>query len=238
MKGQNVGYIRVSTIDQNTARQLDGVELDEVFEDKTSGKDTTRPSLAACMKHLRKGDTLHVHSLDRLARNLDDLRKIIKDLTGRGVVVKAHKEGLSFTGEDSPMANLLLSMLGAVAEFERSLILERQREGIAIAKEKGVYKGRKPSLSAAQVEELQRLAGEGVPKAELARRFAISRETVYRYISNLPLNALLRTAQLAGQNAAANAVAAGRRVAGWKDGRLVEYGQGAEPLPVTKKTIK
>lgn len=183
MSGQNVGYLRVSTLVQNTARQLEGIALDITFEDKASGKDTARPQLEACLKHLRKGDTLHIHSLDRLGRNLDDLRKIIKELTGRGVVVKAHKENLTFTGDDSPMANLLLSMLGAVAEFERSLILERQREGIAIAKAAGAYKGGKKKMSDEQAHELRRRAAAGEKKAALAREFGISRETLYSYLS-------------------------------------------------------
>ena len=183
MAGQQVGYLRVSTLLQNTARQLDGVLLDKVFEDKASGKNTDRPKLDACLAHLREGDTLHVHSMDRLCRNLDDLRRIVKDLTSRGVVVKFHKEGLSFTGEDAPMSNLLLSMLGAVAEFERSIILERQREGIQIAKGEGKYKGRKPSLTTERVLELQRRADAGERKAVLAREFGVSRETVYTYIN-------------------------------------------------------
>ena len=182
MTGQQVGYLRVSTLIQNTARQLDGISLDKVFEDKASGKNTDRPQLSACLAHLRGDDTLHVHSMDRLCRNLDDLRRIVKELTGRGVVVKFHKEGLSFTGDDSPMSNLLLSMLGAVAEFERSIILERQREGIAIAKGEGKYKGRKPSLTQDRVLELQRRAGDGEKKTALAREFGISRETVYSYL--------------------------------------------------------
>lgn len=165
--GQAVGYIRVSTEDQNTARQLEGVELTKTFTDKLSGKDTNRPALKECLAYLREGDTLHIHSLDRLARNLDDLRAIIKGLTGRGVAVRAHKEGLLFTGDDSPMANLLLSMLGAVAEFERQILKERQREGIAIAKQKGVYKGRKASLSEDQIAELKALATSGEKKAAL-----------------------------------------------------------------------
>ena len=184
MAGQHVGYLRVSTLLQNTARQLDGVFLDKVFEDKASGKNTDRPQLTACLAHLREGDMLNVHSMDRLCRNLDDLRRIVKDLTSRGVVVKFHKEGLSFTGEDSPMSNLLLSMLGAVAEFERSIILERQREGISIAKSEGRYRGRKPSLSADRVQELQRRAGTGEKKAALAREFGVSRETVYTYLGS------------------------------------------------------
>lgn len=175
--------MRVSTLIQNTARQLDSVFLDKVFEDKVSGKNVDRPQLIACLAHLREGDTLHVHSMDRLCRNLDDLRRIVKELTSRGVVVKFHKEGLMFTGEDSPMSNLLLSMLGAVAEFERSLILERQREGIQIAKGEGKYKGRKPSLSAERVQELRFRVGVGIKKAALAREFGISRETVYTYLN-------------------------------------------------------
>jgi DNA invertase Pin-like site-specific DNA recombinase len=183
MAGQNVGYYRVSTVDQNTDRQLDGLVFDREFRDQASGKDTNRPELNACLSHLRDGDTLHVHSMDRLCRNLDDLRRIVKDLTGRGVVVRFHKEGLTFTGEDSPMSNLLLSMLGAVAEFERSLIRERQREGIAIAVEKGKYKGRKPSLTAERILELRLRAAAGEKKAALAREFGVSRETIYSYLA-------------------------------------------------------
>jgi DNA invertase Pin-like site-specific DNA recombinase len=182
MAGQQVAYLRVSTLLQNTARQLDGVLLDKVFEDKASGKNVDRPQLTACLAHLREGDILHVHSMDRLCRNVDDLRRIVKELTSRGVVVRFHKEGLTFTGEDSPMSNLLLSMLGAVAEFERSIILERQREGIQIAKGEGKYRGRKPSLTVEQVLELQRRAGAGERKTNLAREFGVSRETVYTYI--------------------------------------------------------
>jgi len=185
IRGQSVGYVRVSTAIQNTARQLDGVALDRVFEDKASGKSTDRPQLTACMSHMREGDTLHVHSMDRLCRNLDDLRRIVKDLTSRGVVVKFHKEGLTFTGEDSPMSNLLLSMLGAVAEFERSIILERQREGIAIAKADGKYKGRKPSLSTEQIQDLRKRCASGEKKTVLAREFGVSRETVYAYLSGV-----------------------------------------------------
>jgi DNA invertase Pin-like site-specific DNA recombinase len=183
MTGQNVGYVRVSTLIQNTSRQLDGVSLHKTFEDKLSGKNIDRPQLTACLAHLREGDMLHVHSMDRLCRNLDDLRRIVKELTSRGVVVRFHKEGLSFTGEDSPMSNLLLSMLGAVAEFERSIILERQREGIQIAKGQGKYRGRKPSLTVERVLELQRRAGAGERKTNLAREFGVSRETVYTYLA-------------------------------------------------------
>lgn len=181
MVGQQVGYIRVSSLTQNTDRQLDGVALDRTFTDKVSGKDVNRPELAACLKHLREGDVLHGHSMDRLARNLDDLRSLVKDLTSRGVMVQFHKEGLKFTGEDTPMAQLLLSIMGAVADFERSLILERQREGIALAKSKGVYKGRKLSLRDEQIEEMLAKLNSGTKVTVVAKQLGICRETVYQY---------------------------------------------------------
>lgn len=125
------GYVRVSTVDQNELRQLEGQVLDRVFTDKASGRDTERPQLTELLRFVRDGDSVVVHSMDRLARNLDDLRALVQGLTRRGVRVEFLKEQLVFTGEDSPMANLMLSVMGAFAEFERSLIRERQREGIA-----------------------------------------------------------------------------------------------------------
>lgn len=182
MTGQRVGYVRVSTLDQNTVRQLDGVDVDRVFEDKASGKDLNRPELEEMIKFVRDGDTVLVHSMDRLARNLDDLRSIVRRLTAKKVRVEFVKEQLSFTGDDNAMANLLLNVMGAFAEFERSLIRERQREGIALAKKRGAYRGRTPSLDTARAAELREKAAAGVPKAELARDFGISRETVYAYL--------------------------------------------------------
>jgi len=179
--GQRVGYLRVSTVDQNTDRQLDGVALDKVFTDKASGKDTKRPELARAMDYVREGDTLLVHSMDRLARNLEDLRRIVRELTAKGVRVEFAKEGLSFTGDDSAMNTLLLSMLGAVAEFERSMILERQREGIAIAKAAGKYRGRKASLSPAQAAQLRQRLTAGESVTALAAEYGVSRQTVYNY---------------------------------------------------------
>jgi DNA invertase Pin-like site-specific DNA recombinase len=186
-KGQLVGYIRVSTIDQNTSRQeeqLAGFELDETFTDKASGKDTARPQLQAALKHLRKGDTLIVHSMDRLARNLDDLRAIVKGLTDRGVAVQFVKESITFTGEDSPMSKLMLSVMGAFAEFERELIKERQREGIALAKTKGVYTGRKPALTDDQINALvaKDKANGHKQRSALAKEYGLSRETLYKYL--------------------------------------------------------
>lgn len=182
MKGQRIGYVRVSTTDQNEMRQLEGVEVDRTFTDKASGKDTQRPQLEAALAFLREGDTLVVHSLDRLARNLGDLRNIVATLTKRGVVVDFIKERLTFTGEDGPMANLMLNVMGAFAEFERALIRERQREGIALAKRNGVYKGRKPKLNADQVAELQRRVGGGEKRSVIAKSLGISRETLYSYL--------------------------------------------------------
>ena len=182
-KGQRVGYQRVSTVDQNTARQLDGVGVDKRFTDHASGKDTNRPELARALDYVREGDTFVVHSMDRLARNLEDLRRVVRTLTGKGVRVEFVKESLAFTGEDSAMNTLLLSMLGAVAEFERSMILERQREGIALAKAAGKYKGRQPALTPAQAEELRQRLAAGESVSALARAYGVARQTVYNYVA-------------------------------------------------------
>lgn len=185
MIGQRIGYIRVSTFDQNPERQLDKIQVDRVFTDKASGKDTKRPELDALICFVRTGDTVVVHSMDRLARNLDDLRHIVQLLTQRGVRIEFVKEQLSFTGEDSPIANLLLSIMGAFAEFERSLIKDRQREGIALAKQRGVYRGRKKSLSDIEKMELLDRIKIGDKKAQVARDFGISRETLYQYLRTI-----------------------------------------------------
>ena len=190
---QRIGYIRVSTIDQNTERQLAGMTLDRTFTDKASGKDAKRPQLQAAMNYAREGDTFVVHSMDRLARNAEDLHRIVRELTEKGVTVEFIKNGLTFKPDQKdPMANLMLSVLGGVAAFERDIIRERQKEGIAIAKAKGVYQGRAPSLTPEQALELRRLAAEGVPKAQLARDYGISRETVYQYLKTTGTNATVR----------------------------------------------
>ena len=179
-----IGYKRVSSVRQNNERQLDGIDIDELFTDKASGKNTNRPELQNALRFARKGDVFVAHSMDRLARNIVDLRNTVQELNAKGVTVRFVKENLEFTGEDSPMSNLLLSMLGAVAEFERSMIKERQREGIAIAKAKGKYKGRKPSLTPAQVDEVVELKANGVSIAEIARRYGVSRPSIYRALEN------------------------------------------------------
>jgi len=141
VNGQRIGYVRVSALDQNPDRQLEQIPVDRTFTDHASGKDVARPQLDALLRFAREGDTVVVHSMDRLARNLDDLRQIVRQLTGRGIRVELIKEGLAFTGEDAPMATLLLSVMRAFAEFERALVGERQREGIALARRRGVYRG-------------------------------------------------------------------------------------------------
>jgi len=182
MGGQNVGYVRVSTTDQNTARQLDGVTLDRIFEEKASAKDVRRPVLQDCLSFLREGDCLHVHSIDRLARNLSDLEKLVGVLTKKGVVVRFHKEGLTFTGQDDPMQRLLFQLLGAVSEFERALIKERQREGIAAAKKAGKHLGRPSTLTPDQLATLMARVAAGEAKKALAGEFGISRATLYKVI--------------------------------------------------------
>ncbi len=182
MQGHCLGYIRTSTLEQSEARQLEGIALDKVFLDKASGKDTKRPELELLLSFARLGDTVVVHSMDRLARNLDNLRRLVQTLTSKGVRIEFVKEHLTFSGEDSPMAHLMLSVMGAFAEFERALIRERQREGIALAKKRGVYKGRKRSLSEAEVTKLRERVATGINKARIAREFGISRETLYQYL--------------------------------------------------------
>ena len=185
MSGQRIGYVRVSSFDQNPERQLENVKADRVFTDKASGKNTQRSELEALFAFARDGDTIVVHSMDRLARNLDDLRRIVQKLTGRGIRLEFVKEHLTFTGEDSPMATLMLSVMGAFAEFERALLRERQREGISLAKQRGAYRGRKKSLSSDQIAEMKRRIAAGEQKSRVARDLGVSRETVYQYLRDV-----------------------------------------------------
>lgn len=181
--GAHVGYVRVSSHGQNTDRQLDGVELSKIFEEKASAKSTTaRPMLQVCLEYLREGDTLHVHSIDRLARNLFDLQDLVKQLVGKGVAVQFHKERLVFSGQSDPMAQLTLQLMGGFAEFERTLINERRSEGMAMAQKAGKQIGAKPKLSAEQADELRKRAADGADKKALAAEYGISRQSVYTYI--------------------------------------------------------
>ena len=158
-KQKNIGYIRVSSIDQNTARQLKGVLLDKTFTDTCSGKDTRRPGLI-------------------------DLLHIIESLKQRAVAVVFHKEGLTFSGKEDPFQKLQLQIIGAVAQFERAMIKERQREGIAIAKAAGKYKGRKPSFTAEQAEQARQMVAAGQSKTDVARHFGVSRTTLYKVLTD------------------------------------------------------
>lgn len=187
--GQIIGYVRTSSVGQNDQRQLDGVKLDKTFTDTASGKDTARPQLQAMLSHIRTGDHLMVHSMDRLSRSLADLETLVKDLTARGITVTFKTQALTFPAKvdgqsEKELARsiLMLQMMGAVAQFERALIRERQAEGIAIAKKNNVYKGRKPSLDAEQVAELNALVAAGVAKTKIATQMGVSRATVYAYM--------------------------------------------------------
>ncbi|MFC0170230.1 recombinase family protein [Pseudoduganella danionis] len=180
-----VGYVRVSSVDQNLARQLEGMKLDRVFEDKVSGKDTKRPALQEMLLYVREGDTLHVHSIDRLARNLVDLRKLVETLNSKGVIVTFHKEALTFSPDQSnPMSVLMLNMMGAFAEFERSMIRERQREGIAAAKAQGKTTGRPNALTTVQAAIIRERAFAGESKTKLASEYSVTRSTVYAVLNN------------------------------------------------------
>ena len=189
MKGQIIGYARVSSVDQNLARQLEQLKTehpDKIFEDKASGATTDRPAFKQMMEYVRDGDTVIVCSMDRLARNLADLLNITKELQGKGVSLFFLKESirLNATGNDAAMTKLLMSMLGAVAEFERSMIRERQREGIELAKKRGVYKGRKPTARSV-IEKAREKISLGIPIAKVAREAGIARSTLYRQLKIL-----------------------------------------------------
>ena len=181
MTGQVAGYIRVSSVDQNFDRQREAVgSPDRIFEDKASGGSADRPALRELMQWARAGDTVKVHSMDRLARSVVDLHRIVDDLVDRGATVEFLKEGLRFSKSDKdPVARLMLGVVGSVAEFERSLIRERQAEGIAAAKMRGAYRGRKRSLSPIDIEAARRRVSDGVPKAKVARDLGVSRQTLY-----------------------------------------------------------
>lgn len=174
-------YIRVSSVDQNTERQLDGVSVDRTFEDKASGGSTDRPQLQLLLDYVRDGDTIHVHSIDRLARSLRDLQDLIEGLNGRGVAIQFLKEGLTFDGEPTPFQKLQFHMLGAVAEFERSIIRERQREGIVKAKQRGVYDNRTRKVRADKVRQMY---DDGIGASEITNRTGISRAHVYRLLKD------------------------------------------------------
>ena len=185
--GQKIGYARVSSKDQNLDRQLAALKKEKVFRvftDTVSGSSTQRPGLDGALNYVRAGDQLIVVSMDRLARSLIDLHRLVDELTERGVSVKFLKEGQTYSLDSSPVAKLMLGLLGSVAEFERAIIRERQAEGIAKAKARGVYKGRAKVLNEEQVVQAREWVSEGVPKTEVARRFGIGRTTLYKYLAD------------------------------------------------------
>ncbi|EPF69361.1 recombinase family protein [Acinetobacter indicus] len=186
MKGHKVGYVRVSSVDQNIGRQLEGVEVDRVFVDKASGKNTARPKFQEMLSYVREGDVIVVHSMDRFARSLKDLVTEVDQLVKRGVAIQFVKENITFTAQATPMDNLMLQLMGAFAQFEREIILERQKEGIKIASAQGKYKGRVHKLNPDLAEALRQSWREGkyTSKVALANAFGISRQAVYRYLKN------------------------------------------------------
>lgn len=177
-------YIRVSTTDQNTERQLLDIPCDRAYIEKISGKNTDRPELQAMLLNIRSGDILNIHEMSRLARNTRDLLNLVEEITAKGATIIFHKENLTFKGDgkQDPYQKMIMTMLGAVAELERNLILERQREGIALAKLHGKYKGGQPKLTAQQVEEIKALVNNRTPITQIARQYNISRRTVYNYL--------------------------------------------------------
>ena len=196
MSGQKIAYRRVSTALQSTERQLEGMNFDKAFEDRLSGKDTNRPELARMMEYARENDHVYVHSLDRLARSVIDLKQIVNQLINKGVSVSFIKENLTFSPNDNnPNSNLILSVLGAIAEFERDILLERQREGIAIAKAKGKFKGGRPKLTKAQVIELKERIARKEPKTKVAQSLKITRKTLYNYLERSKLTEIPKNEQ-------------------------------------------
>jgi len=187
MTGKRIGYIRVSTEDQNPDRQLSDMELDKKFIDYASGSTTKRPELQSMMEYVREDDIIFVHSLDRLGRNLKDLKKLVDHFIERGIQIHFIKENLKFTNKSDPMSNLLFCVFGAVAEFEHSLIKERQAEGIAKAKREGKYLGRKKCMTASKIEELKKLMQLGVSISRIARKLEVSRLSIYKELKTLGL---------------------------------------------------
>lgn len=174
---RTVGYQRISTVGHITNRQLDGVELDEVFTDRASSKDTNRPRLQAMIRHVCEGDEVVVHSLDRLATSLDDLRRTVGELAAKGVHVRFLKEGLTFGDASEPCAAMMLSAMSAVGDFERALLQERHREEVALAKNHNA--DRMPQLDPDQAAAIAQRLDDGESASALAREYGVSLTTIY-----------------------------------------------------------
>lgn len=175
-----IGYIRVSTQEQNTIRQevlMKSLGVDEIYIDRMSGKNANRPELQKMMEYVRKGDTVIVESISRFARNTRDLLELVEKLTAKGVEFVSKKEAIDTT---TPTGKFMLTVFGAVAELEREYILQRQREGIAIAKEQGKYKGRKP-IDAPEFEQtIAKWKSGAITAAEAMRTLHMTKTTFYR----------------------------------------------------------
>jgi len=184
-QGKRIGYIRVSTTDQNPDRQLEGVQLDKKFVDYASGKNKKRPQLDALMDYVREDDEIFVHSIDRLARNSKDLFELVENFLNKKIVVHFVKNNLVFNGNDSPMSKFQLSIMAAYAEFEREILLERQREGIAIARKAGKYKGGKTKMTPDKISQLEEMLKTREPKSKIALALGVSRFTLYRYLEKI-----------------------------------------------------
>ncbi|MGW9743932.1 recombinase family protein [Micrococcus aloeverae] len=181
--GQTIAYLRVSSAGQNLERQESITEgAHKVFREKASAKTTNRPELENLLAYAREGDEVRVWSIDRLARNLRDLDMIVQTMIDKGVTVRFEKENLTYSPDtsQSPMERLMFQMLGIFAEFERSIIDERRREGIAAAQAAGKRTHRPPALTPEQCAEVAALRAQGVPVARIARDAGVSRTTVYK----------------------------------------------------------
>jgi DNA invertase Pin-like site-specific DNA recombinase len=179
MKSQTVGYVRVSSASQNTARQLIGVDVDRMFTDIMPGNVMSRPQLEECLSYVREGDTLVVDSIDRLARNLRDLQDILDRLIKKGVNVRFIKENLTFTSSHDSMSMLMLQMMGAFSEFERTMIKIRQREGIEAAKKRGEHLGRPKTVTYDHIKKAKSMKADGLCISEISRNLKLSRPTIY-----------------------------------------------------------
>lgn len=185
MTGKRIGYVRVSTADQNPDRQLTEITLDKKFIEYASGKNVKRPQLEAMLSYVREDDAVYIDSMDRLARNSKDLHNLVDHFIANNIEVHFLKENISFKGGDSPISKLLLSVMGAIAEFEHAIIRERMLEGIAIAKKKGKYKGRKSCMNSEKMEKLKSMNFERKTKMEIARELGISRFSLYKYLKQI-----------------------------------------------------
>lgn len=177
-----LGYVRVSTVEQNEARQLVTMEkynVEKVFTEKVSAKDTNRPELQESLEYVREGDTVVIHDFSRLARSTKDLLDIVELFEGKNVTLISAKENIDTS---TPTGKLMLTMIGAINEFERTNLLERQREGIAIAKEQGKYKGRKEIKVDNFEEYYSKYKNRELNKSQLAKELGVSRPTLDKLI--------------------------------------------------------